>query len=514
MIRTKGPETSVISVNQMQRIQALENVVLQGGLLSRGSMMSRLGMQYGTDRDVYQALGYPTTLRYEDFATRYLRQDIAKAIINRPVEATWRGPVEIIETDDEKVTGLEKAWQEMSMALSLKSAFVRLDKLASLGRWGTLLLGFDDASSSNDMAKPVGTGRHELLYVKPLSENSAKINSWEEDASSERYGLPLIYDVSTYSPMSQVTVSGSAGMSRQIQVHCSRMIHVPGELLESEIEGTPVLQAVYNRLIDLEKLVGASAEMFWRGARPGYHGKVAEGYTLTESTKAELQSQIDEYENNLRRILVNEGLDLSPLAMQVADPMNHLEIQIQMISACTGIPKRILVGSERGELASSEDKSSWLETIQARREDYAETQIIRPFIARCVQYGALPKAKKSYTVDWSDIFAASDLDKAKIGQTRASALQSYMNNPAAEIVVPPEVFYEYMLGLDEDDVEHIKKVHKAAMDEGISEELNAIRATLVNPPAGGGGRQPSIGAPAAGRPAVQPRPTVQSEENE
>jgi hypothetical protein len=512
-MRTKGPATnSGINANQLQRIKTLENVVLQGGLLSRGSMMSRLGMQYGTDRDVYQALGYPLNLRYEDFATRYLRQDIAKAIINRPVEATWRGPVEIVETDDEKVTGLEKAWQELNTKLSLKSAFIRLDKLASLGRWGALLLGFDDASRSEDLVKPVSSGKHELLYVKPLSEISAKVYSWEENAASERYGLPLVYDVSTYSPNSQGNVSGAAGMSRQIQVHNSRVIHVPGELLESEIEGTPVLQAVYNRMIDLEKLVGASAEMFWRGARPGYHGKVAEGYTLTEATKTDLQAQIDEYENNLRRILVNEGLDLTPLAMQVADPLNHLEIQLQMISACTGIPKRILVGSERGELASSEDKQSWLETIQTRRDDYAETQIIRPFIARCAQYGALPKPKKTYKVDWSDIFAASDLDKAKIGQTRASALQSYMNNPAAEIVVPPEVFYEYMLGLDEDDIEHIKKVHKASLESGVSEELNAIRESLAAQPAGGGGRQPSLGAPAAGHPEPVV-PTVQ-EENE
>ena len=242
-MRTKGPATnSGINANQLQRIKTLENVVLQGGLLSRGSMMSRLGMQYGTDRDVYQALGYPLNLRYEDFATRYLRQDIAKAIINRPVEATWRGPVEIVETDDEKVTGLEKAWQELNTKLSLKSAFIRLDKLASLGRWGALLLGFDDASRSEDLVKPVSSGKHELLYVKPLSEISAKVYSWEENAASERYGLPLVYDVSTYSPNSQGNVSGAAGMSRQIQVHNSRVIHVPGELLESEIEGTPVFQ--------------------------------------------------------------------------------------------------------------------------------------------------------------------------------------------------------------------------------------------------------------------------------
>lgn len=465
MKRTKPvvkPDMSlVLNEERLRRIKTMEAIVLQGGLIGRTGLSSELGLQYGGVRDVYRALGYKKDLYFKDYVARYLRQDMAKAVINRPIDATWRGTVNIEESDDERVTGLEKGWKDLYSKLSLKNIFIRLDKLASIGRWGVLLLGFDDAQDSNDLSQPVRSGKRQLVYLKPLSEESAKVATWEQNAGSDRYGLPLTYNISTIHPTGSIT--------QALVVHYSRVIHVPGELLESEIEGVPVLQSVYNRLMDLEKLVGASAEMFWRGARPGYTGKISEGFQLTPQAQALLEEQINEYENNLRRFLINEGLDLEALAMQVADPLNHLDIQLQMISSVTGIPKRILVGSERGELASSEDRMAWLELIQARREDYAEAQIIRPFVKRCQEYNILPPGKQDYKILWSDIFAPSEKERAQIGQIRASALQSYMNNPAAAEVIPPEVFYELMLGLDRAGIDRVKMLHEKAMsEEGIS----------------------------------------------
>jgi hypothetical protein len=117
---------------------------------------------------------------------------------------------------------------------------------------------------------------------------------------------------------------------------------------------------------------------------------------------------------------------------------------------------------------------NWLEQIQARREDYAEAQIIRPFIERCQEYSILPRSKNSYRIVWTDIFAPSEKERAQIGQIRASALQSYMNNPAAESVVPVEIFYELMQGLDKDTIARVKLIHKAALAQSAGEEAEAF----------------------------------------
>lgn len=455
------------------KIQALQQrLQVLSVLTSRAELMSRLGQSYDGARDLYQALGYKLTPDYTDYTTYYTRNEMGKAVINKPAGATWRGKCEIIESDDENETALEKEWKTLNKTLKLKSAFLRLDKLASLGKYGVLFLGFSDAKTSGEFAQPVkAKAGMKLLYVKPLGEGHSKIQKYDENPNSPRFGLPEIYTIDI--------VNSSTNAVSTYQVHYTRIIHVTGELLESEYEGTPTLEVLFNRLMDLEKLVGGSAEMFWRGARPGYAGKVDKDFTVTTDTESGLRAQIDEYEHNLRRILTLEGIELNSLAMQIADPTGHLDIQIQLISAVTGIPKRILVGSERGELASSQDTEAWKELIQDRRDEYAEPQIVRAFVDRMIEYKILPPPKTEYSVGWEDLFTVSDKDKAEIGRVRSEALKNYTSTPTAEDIVPPEAFFEYFLGLDDDEIEIIEEMKKAAIkEEGAS---GAIKEEVVPP---------------------------------
>ena len=235
--------------------------------------------------------------------------------------------------------------------------------------------------------------------------------------------------------------------------------------MESEVCGEPRLEVVWNELMNLDKIVGGSAEMFWRGARPGYAGKADPEYTFTQDELDELEDQFDEFENDLRRFLTTKGVDIKSLEMQVADPSMHADIQIQQISAVTGIPKRILVGSERGELASSQDTSSWNSYVESRRTEIVEPGIVRPFVDRCVEYGVLPKAVERYSVSWSDLNSISEKDQADIGKVRADAIAAYGNSAMAQDIMPPEAFSQFCLGLDADEIELIAEMRKAEMQE-------------------------------------------------
>jgi len=431
-------------------------------LVTRNNLAASLGQQYGGDRDIYQALGYPTELTYDDYTARYTRQDIAKAIIDRPVKATWQGDLEVIETDDAEVTPFEKEWKKLNLKLKIATKLTRVDRLTGIGRYGVLLLGLDDVKQTEDFEKPIKIGKRKLMYLKPFGESNAKISTYEDDPNNERYGLPLLYDVEVLDMASKA--------SSVVKVHHSRMLHILDDALESEVLGIPRLEAVFNRLMDLEKLVGGDAEMFWRGARPGYQGKVDQDYQMTDDAKDDLKEQVDEYENNLRRIIVNEGVDLQALAQQIADPHNHVDVQLQMISAVTGIPKRILTGSERGELSSAQDSGEWKTFVQARREDHAEPDIIRPLIDRLIELGILPKPKETYKLKWLDLFSISEKERVEIGKGRATALREYMSNPMAESVIPPKAFMKEFLGFSADQIEQINKIR----DEGLSEEEKAM----------------------------------------
>ena len=465
--KTNGEVAKSVNLADYSKEQLM---VYSSEIMNRAALSARLGQQYDGDRDIYEALGYPLNITYDDYYARYSRQDIAKAIINKPVQYTWKGPLRLTETGTSKESELEVAWRKLERALKIKSKFVRLDKLSSIKDYGVLLLGFNDVKKQEDWIKPVGGKNLELMYVKPLGQNHAKISTYVNRTSNPRYGMVEFYDVEFTNPGGETTTVFKA--------HYSRVLHVTSELLESEVEGIPVLMSVWNRLMDLEKLVGGSAEMFWRGARPGFQGVVNDDYQMTPAVEAALQDQLDEYEHNLRRVLVNEGVELKGLAPQVADPKEHVDIQVQMISSITGIPKRILTGTERGELASGQDITSWYSTVQSRREEHAEQNIVRPFVDKMIELKILPEpSTEDYQIQWKDLYSDSDMAMAEVGRVRATALREYVQNPLAATVLPPEAFMKWFLGLDPDQVQEIQEMTKDMMND---ESMQIIRDSITS----------------------------------
>ena len=461
------PENKIETLTDEQLISVHQSI--PGDLGTRAQTAAVMGSQYGGDRNIYEALGYPSEmeLNFNRYYAKYQRQDMARAIIDKPVNATWRGNLKIKESGEREKNGptkFEESFKDLDKKLNLKSWFSRLDKLTGLGHFGILLLGFDDAKKEEQLARPVSGGNRKLLYVKAFAENIVEIVEWEGDPSNPRYSMPTLYKITVTDPINNT--------ERFITVHHTRLLHVIDGALQNDTYGEPRLKPVFNRLMDLEKVAGGDAEMFWRGARPGIAGKEKEGYELTPDQREKMQQEIHEYEHNLRRFLVTKGMELQPLEQQVADPSGHVDVLVLLISAVTGIPKRILVGSERGELASSEDRTQWLSEIKTRREEFAESKVIRPFIEICMRNGVLPKPETGdYLVAWEDLFAPSNREKAEVGQIRAEAIYYFTRNPMAVEMMSKRNVYKLLLGLPDDQIDEMMQDE----DQDLEDELRRIR---------------------------------------
>ena len=448
-------------------LSAQKKMQVMSELVNRVNLANTLGKQYGTDRDIYTALGYPKDIEYDDYYTKYKRQDIAGAIIKRPVESTWKGEVNLSDSnqDDDK---FEIQWKSLMQDLKLKKKFIRTDKLACIGRYSCILLGFNDVVDAElDFQKPVVKGRNlKLIYLNVCAENNAVIKELETDSFNKRYGLPKFYTI---------TISSGENDTKSITVHYSRIIHIIGKSIDDDIYGEPVLMRVWNRLMDLEKLNGGSAEMYWRGAYPGFTADVDKEYTAPADLATTLEDQIKQYEHNLTRVLVNEGVDIKALQQQVSSPKDAVDVQLQMISAETGIPKRILVGSERGELSSTQDKDSWTTLIQTRREEQAEEQIIKPFVETMMEYGIL-ETKEEWRVEWSELNVMSDKDRAEIGKTRSETIKNYAHEPMAPEVMPPAMFLKHILGLPPEVVEEVELELEEymRMEQELADEIEEV----------------------------------------
>jgi hypothetical protein len=225
-------------------------------------------------------------------------------------------------------------------------------------------------------------------------------------------------------------------------VHYSRVIHFAERALEDESIGTPRLARIWNRLMDLDKLLGSSAEIYWQNAAMIMQLNAQLDVEWSPEEAKALADQVEEMQNGLRRWLRTRGVDAQNIApgLQGSDPSNSIEKILDIIAGATGIPKRILIGSEMGQLASAQDENNFTARVSERREQYAGPSIAEAFISRLVQLGCLPGG---YTgIKWPENDTLGEDARADIALKNAQAIATYTNAPGSELVVSPEEFRE------------------------------------------------------------------------
>lgn len=439
------------------------------------SAAGNIGVTHNGARDLYTILGYKKELCFDDYIWRYERQDIATRIVTAFPSACWSMKPIVSESDTPaNDTAFEKAFADMVIDNKVYHYLTRADKLSGIGKFGIIVLGFAD---SKKLSQPVVKKQDmELIYMRPYHEGSVTIDEYETDATNKRYMLPKIYSVNTaVDEIANSSTQASSPALNTVKVHWTRVIHIVPELgTENDIFGIPRLKNVYNRLQDVETISGGGAEMFWRGAFQGLAFKNDEGATMGDPEKAALEAEIEDYVNNMKRYIKLQNMDVNPIETQVADPKNHFDVQITLIAAAKEIPKRILIGSERGELASSQDEVNWNKKVDERRVDHSELIILRPFIDRMIEFGALPEPATPYEVVWPDLYAPSGEEKAKVAEALMRALKDYLTMPDGQMVIPNKMFLQKIMGFSEKEVnqaeEIIKNMSRQEIDDILRDE--------------------------------------------
>ena len=410
------------------------------------TLMSRLNLQnfgntYGGDRKMAEILGYKTSLSCADYTSMYERTPLGQRIVESFPAATWRRYPEVKENENENaLSPFEAAWEAISKKNNLFNAMERADNLARLGRYGVILIGLVGQSSLETEAAPSRNlkGPDALAYLTPFGESNAEIESYVTDPGNPRFGQPLIY---------RIKVEIGSGDTKNIRVHHSRVIHFAENALDNPIFGRPALRACFDCLQDVIKTVGGGAEAFWRTAMTALNADVKDDYDLTPDAEAALEDELTEFYNNMRRTIRTKGIDLKPMDMNAADPTGIFQALLSLIATAANMPVRILIGSERGELASSQDERAWRERIMERQTNFCEPMILRTLIDRLILLGILPPSE-NYEVCWPDLNALDSEQQVDIAAKCAGALQSYCASPEAQIIVPVEEFRQRYLGLE------------------------------------------------------------------
>lgn len=362
------------------------------------------GTYEGADtlHNIYSDFGYPQTLSFSDFWNIYRRLGIAKNVVELPIQTTWMDEPIVTSEDDQFTRELEKLVKQTRLWTRLRA----LDLRQRIGRYAGLFVRVRDNLSPE---QPIGglNGIGSVIQLIPIAEGQLTVLSTDSDEMSDTYGQPTMY---------QFNSSGVGNRDEKtavsFSIHPSRLIMTAEGADDGSIYGVPALEAPFNSLMDLRKIIGAGGEGFYKNAAQSVLFKLMDSSSALQN-KELLQKFNDQYDdfirNRHRRGLWTPGLEPSVLDSNLRDPKEFFMAALNDVAASCAIPATILIGQQTGRLASNEDSRSYLSGINSRRETYVSNDIIMATIDWMMKNRVLPMAE--YEVEWNDLLALSDKEK-------------------------------------------------------------------------------------------------------
>jgi hypothetical protein len=354
-----------------------------------------------TMHNVFLDFGYPQSISFDQFWNMYRRFGIAKNVADLPVDTGWISPP-IVEGSDQFNRDLERLINEQKLWKRVKG----LDNRQRVGRYAGLFMRIRDDKSPEMPIEGKLNGIGSLVQMIPLYEGQLKVLETENDPKKDNYGQPTMYQFN----------GGSAGNRNEkirdsFSVHPSRIIIAAEESDNGSIQGVSSLEASFNSLMDLRKIIGAGGEGFYRNAAQSvvFQLKDAASAKQNAALLGKFNEQYDDFTHNrMRRAMWTPGLEAKALESNLAQPKDFFMNALNDVAAASKIPATILIGQQTGRLASTEDSRHFLSMINSRRENFL-SEVVTDVLDWLITNGILPTSK--FIVEWDDLLAASDVEK-------------------------------------------------------------------------------------------------------
>lgn len=512
-------------------------------------------------RNVDDECGYNTNPGIRDYQDYYDRFEIAGKVNDVWPQLTWQIYPSIYEDEDETVitpfeqgvkdlpkqlTGGEESYCEDEDNTAINEVLRELDVLSGIGRYGALLYGFDDGldlrypvagftevnsfsvgKDAND--REAGTAytpsmnrRHRysltinaeqtqgrrLNYLSAFSESQAEIVAWEMNRTSPRHGLPTMYRVTMADGASQAWGIGMPTSTEE--VHWTRILHVPDKwhhASPSRVFAVPRMQPVLNRLYDLLKVYSADGEAWWKNAMaklileavPDLQGDI-------DVDTSAVQDTMEKFGNGLQPWLLLAGLSAKTVAPAIADPSPHADTLLQAIAIKLDISMRSFMGSERGELASSQDQKRDNKKARGRQTGYATPRIVGPFYNRLINAGVLVRPSR-FCVWWPEMSVMTETEEANIALVQTQTDAAYVAGNVASLI-PPLDYLTRVRGFTAEEastmLEAAREHHAETVEQDVEDRRREIDEGLAPDPQVEEIAEPAFNA--APEPEPEPKP--------
>lgn len=369
----------------------------------------------GVKHDHYRDFGYPEALNFSLLYGMYQRNGLARAAIDQMAAKTWQDVPCILEAERDGSQGtrqgetaLELEIRQRADDLRLWQVLVEADRRSMVGEYAGLILRFADGLAFSDPVGRVPGGLGGLVEVIPAWQAQLEVSSWDADERSDTYGHPLMFQFNE-------AAVGAKYAVRSMTVHPDRVIVWSRN---GTIYNDSLLGPGFNDLLTLEKVSGAGGEGFWKNAKGAPVLEVDKDADIRAMADAmgvppaevadRMNAQVEDWQRGFDKMLMVQGIAAKALPVTLPSPEHFHAIALQQFAASVPIPLKILVGSQTGERASTEDAAAWAQTNHARRQMMVIPNIMA-LVNRLERVGILPE--RDWFIDWSDLTEATMAEK-------------------------------------------------------------------------------------------------------
>ena len=455
---TRGPNiaTSQVAITpsngqsvpmRLSRARRLHTASLHSVVASRAEFAARAGLTFGGNRKLDSALGRLKTIVPENYVHRYTRGGIAGAIVDKLVNTALRSGATISQDTGTSTGTSTNQWDKEIILLFtklrvwdvLREAFIECRK----GRYSIIVIGAAMADNET-LEQPLGKiGRDGINYLRAFGQVSITQptkNDLIKDERSPLVGYPERYRVTL-----------ARGNVRKI--HYTRVIHIADSLTPW---GNPVLERIWDRLDDLDKVVGGGAEGTFQNIKRGAWNidpdidfesseEGADGDIDYDELPTKYEDAIAAYRHGVLDDLILQGITPVDMKTQIPNISANAKLLMRLIAAASGYPERVLFGTEEGKLAGEQDSAAYADDVRAYREGFCERHV-RKLLDRFIELGVI--VNTPYTVGWSSAEKVSPVDKAAIVASYANANRRQSQADKGIIITPDEIRRD-VLGYEE-----------------------------------------------------------------
>jgi len=355
----------------------------------------------------YVDFGYPDHVGFTQTYQMFVRNGMARAAVEKTILKTWQDNPELWETTEPEERPLEAEIRQRFDDLRVWQRLAEADRRSLVGGYSGVILRLADSKRFAEPVDRVPGGLLGLAELIPAWEGQLTVSSWDTNETSETYGQPTMFSFN----------EAAVGDNRREMKNRSFELH-PHRVLVWSADGTihnrSMLEPGFNDLLTLEKISGAGGEGFWKNAKSAPVLESDPNISIEDMAKGmgvpvaeiadKMNEQVQDFNKGFDAMLMLQGIKAKTLGITLPSPEHFFNIALQSFAASIQCPLKILVGTQTGERASTEDSAEWAQTNMARRNNVVRPNVMALF-RRLEAFGILPE--KDWYLNWSDLTESS-----------------------------------------------------------------------------------------------------------